>query len=78
MIKFVGGPNENPLIGFGLSFANLDRLKAGEPIKVDLEQMGLQGTVLIFAGVTEQEMARQLQDLIGDETVVNIDPRLQD
>ena len=62
---------------FGLSEENIKRLKEGQPIKVDLAQMGGTGSVLIFYGETE-DMARDLAELIGPETKVSIDPRLAD
>ena len=57
---------------FGLSEENIKRLKQGQPIKVDLAEMGGTGSVLIFYGKTEQDMARDLADLIGPETKVSI------
>lgn len=73
MIKF----RAQGMYGFGLSFENLDRLRAGEPINIDLAEMGGSGTVLIFAGTTEAEMAHQLEDFIGPATTAHIDPRLK-
>jgi len=48
----------------GLSHLNLARLKEDRPI--------------IFAGETEQSMARQLADLIGPGTRTRIDPKVSD
>jgi hypothetical protein len=64
--------------GFGLSEENIKRLKQGQPIQVDLAQMGGIGNVLIFYGKTEMDMARDLAEFIGSETEVNIDPRVAD
>lgn len=77
MIKFSGGTPDDPLIGFGLSFESLDRLRAGEPIKVELGELGLAGTLLIFAGITEQELLHQLQEFISDDTKVHISDRFK-
>lgn len=60
MIKFVGQKDGQKLFGFGLSEGNLERLRKGEPIVVDLAVMGAAGTVMIFYGRTEEEMARML------------------
>jgi hypothetical protein len=68
------------LVILGLSHMNLERLKEGRPIDIDGTEVGLpEGTrILIFAGATEQAMARELADLVGSETRVRIDPRLRD
>ena len=57
MIKIRGElQNGDPLIFFGLSHENLDRLRADKPIRVDLAELGLRGLVCIFAGETEEAM----------------------
>lgn len=61
MLKFAIKRPKGPLIGFGLSHMNLEKLKAGLPIKINLEQFGLQGEVFIFAGETEKAMAEDLK-----------------
>jgi hypothetical protein len=67
------------LVVLGLSRTNLARLKKGQPIRFDAAEVGLPDVeVLIFAGETEQSMAREIADLIGPETEVRIDPRLRD
>jgi hypothetical protein len=68
------------LVILGLSHMNLARLKDGRPIDIDATEVGLPaGTrILIFAGETEQVMARDLQSLIGPDTKVYIDPRFKD
>ena len=64
MIKARAGDH----IFFGLSEVNLQRLREGRPIKVDLAEIGLTGTVLIFYGETEEKMRDDLAELIGPET----------
>jgi hypothetical protein len=68
------------LVFFGLSHANLKRLKAGALIKFNGETMHLGGDIefVIFAGTDEREMGREVAKFIGPETDVNIDPRLKD
>jgi hypothetical protein len=81
MVKFTYQDEATPDIlnyAFGLSEGNIELLKEGRPIKVDLAAMGGTGTVLIFYGRTEQNMARDLAELIGPETRVSIDPRVAD
>ena len=77
MIKFVGGDANDPIIGLGLSFKNLKKLKQGQPILIDLVEMGLVGNILIFAGTNEKELEHQLEEFITDETKINVDPRLK-
>ena len=64
--------------GFGLSERNVNLLKEGKPIVIDLAQMGGQGEIFIFYGKTEQAMALEIASYIGPDTKVNIDPRLKD
>lgn len=70
MIKAIATTDDGPLVLFGLSHANLDRLKAGQPIRVDMTELGGQGEILIFAGATEATMAAELADFIGPATTV--------
>jgi len=77
LIKFVGGDANDPIIGLGLSFKNLKKLKQGQPILIDLVEMGLVGNILIFAGTSEKEMENQLKEFITDKTKINVDPRLK-
>jgi len=72
------------IVVFGLSHMNLKLLKEGKPIKVSGERCGLDPSVnaaalefLIFAGETEQSMQRELAEMVGPDTQVNIDPRLK-
>jgi hypothetical protein len=78
MLKFSYTKAGAPCYGFGLSERNLYRLRKGEPIRIDLAQMGSTGEVLIFYGRTELDMAQDLAEFIGPETKVNIDPKLTD
>jgi hypothetical protein len=82
MIKFTADQgNGRTLLGIGLSFKNLKKFhdEAGDTyIRINGADMGLPVDILIFSGVTEQAMARQMADLIGPETQVNIDPRMTD
>ena len=76
MLKAKGEIDGRPIFLIGLSFANLDRLRADQPIKFDGRDFGFDGDILIFAGATEAAMAESLN--IGPETVVHVDPRLKD
>jgi hypothetical protein len=80
-ISFTGKKAGKPLKGivFGLSYTNLERLKDGQPIVINGDEVRLPGyEILIFSGPTEQSMAREIHELIGPNTQVHIDPRLKD
>lgn len=53
--------NGKPLYIFGLSDENVERLKKGIPIRVDLAEFESEGTVVIFHGKTEQQMAEDFK-----------------
>lgn len=65
----VGG---EPILIFGLSRMNTERLHAGLPIRVDLRELGMQGLVFIIAGETEEAIGASLKgaNLVGPDTVV--------
>lgn len=50
-----------PLIVLGLSKMNLKKLKEGYPIKFNLNEIDLEGEVLIFCGKTEQHILRDFE-----------------
>lgn len=77
MIKFASVQGNIPLLGFGLSKGNIERLKQGQPISIDLSEMELGDTaqlgrarVLIFYGETEADMAREIGPFIGPDTKI--------
>jgi hypothetical protein len=85
MLKMSGGGMRDGkpvrLVVLGLSHENLRRLKAGNPIRFDGEDVGLaDAEVLIFSGLDERTMAREVADLVGPQTQTQtkIDPRLRD
>lgn len=79
MIKFTYTKGSGALCyGFGISEENVKRLKKGQPIYIDLSQIGGTGEVMIFYGKTEQDMARDLAEFIGPDTVTHIDPKVTD
>lgn len=77
MIKFTGTEDGKPLFGFGLSQQNINLLKSGRPIKVDLEPMGFSGFVVIFYGRTEQEMVDELNAAGAIDSTVTINRQTQ-
>lgn len=53
---------------FGLSERNLELLRKGRPIKVDLTDLDRSGSVIIFYGKTEEAIRDDLIDMVGPET----------
>lgn len=55
MIKFLGSSGTTQVIGFGLSRANCEKLLAGHPIRIPLDELhpSLDFDVVIFGGETE-------------------------
>jgi hypothetical protein len=77
--KGVRNGKEVSLVILGLSHKNLEELKKGHPIAIHDAVRDIPGVeIFIFSGKTEQAMAREVQELIGPNTKVNIDPRLRD
>ena len=80
MIKATWTLGDRTLLLVGLSFGNLDKL-LNEPgntfIKLDGREMGMSVDVLIFSGTTEAEMQAKLEQYIGPDTKVRIDPRMK-
>jgi hypothetical protein len=67
LIKFRG----KNLIGFGLSELNIDLLKKGKPISIDLKELGMSGKCLIFYGKTESDMEKDLKKFMTDKTKIH-------
>jgi len=62
MIKALAHDDDGkPMYIVGLSEHNLRLLRDGKPIAFDMAQMGGEGRMLIFYGVTEEAMARELK-----------------
>ncbi len=61
MIKARGtAPDGGRMLVLGLSYENLGRLRAGQPIQFDAKPYGYDGEIVIFAGKTEAAMADRL------------------
>ena len=64
-----------PVAIVGLSLDNIRLLVEGRPIKTDTDFLGFPGgTLMIFVGKTEEEMAEMMKPLIKDDTKVTIGP----
>lgn len=74
MIKFTAsGPSGRTLIGLGLSARNIERMKAGKLIHLNLEELNLhwKADIMLLYGETEQEIATELKEFIGPDTIVH-------
>ena len=71
MVKFTYTTAGVICYGFGISEENVNRLKKGQPIFIDLSEIGGTGEVMIFYGKTEEDMARDLAGVIGPDTVIS-------
>lgn len=58
------------MVIFGLSRGNTRKLHEGQPILVDLSELGLPGNVLIFAAETEAALTAQIGEFISPDTKV--------
>jgi hypothetical protein len=80
MIKATATQGDRTLLMIGLSFGNLDKFRAAPGdtyIRIDGKEMGLPVDVLLFSGMTEQEMQAMMARFIGPDTKVHIDPKLK-
>jgi hypothetical protein len=64
MIKFlVNAKNGTQLVGLGLSEGNVKKLRAGQPILLHLDELGIEGIdVLIHYGETEDAIVKDFKD----------------
>ncbi len=58
-------------LGFGLSERNIELLKQSKPIHIDLDEMGLNASIMIMYGKTETDLMETLKPFIGKDTVVH-------
>lgn len=67
MIKFKGkNKDDKPVLGLGLSNANIQALISGRPILID-EPEFFDGEILIMHGTTEQHIVNQLGNAIDKD-----------
>lgn len=67
MIKFKAmAKNGRTLLGFGITDKNIELLKEGHPIKMDMLDLGLKGLdITIFYGHTDKAMVTRVEDTVG-------------
>jgi len=75
MIKFTIVKDKKTIVGLGLSAKNIQHLESGKPIIIDVEKLGITDVseIFIFAGLTEDSMAKDLAKYIGPNTKFNTD-----
>ena len=72
MIKFI----KNGVIVLGISDKNVELLKEGKPIKINLNELGLEDrTVYIVHGTTEDAIVKQFKDLFDPLATIYKDSR---
>jgi hypothetical protein len=77
--KGIRNGKEVSLLILGLTHDNLEELKKGHPIAIHDAVRDIPGIeIFIFSGATVQAMAHEVQELIGPDTEINIDPKLLD
>jgi hypothetical protein len=72
------GPDGRQIVVLGLTFADLDKLRAhplDDHIRINGKEMGLPVDIMIFAGKSEAHCVSILA--IDADTKVHIDPRLK-
>jgi hypothetical protein len=66
VIKATGRAGDGrPLLVLGLSGENVTRLTAGEPMSLDLRDVGMRLHVLVVYGRTEDDIAGDLKTHLG-------------
>lgn len=59
------------LIILGISEENVINLKKGMPIKIDGQEMGLEGDILIFYAPTTGDLIKTIQPMITKATTIH-------
>jgi hypothetical protein len=63
-LKLAGDP---PVYMLGVTDLNVERLTKGEPIKVDLRELGGRDVVMVFHGTDASELREQLAAILSPE-----------
>lgn len=71
MIKFKLSGKNKPSFGFGISAENVDLLKQGKPIVIDMTEMGLNAEIMIFYGETTGDLIKLVQPYIDSQTKIH-------
>lgn len=73
VIKYSANTQHGKLYGFILTKENIKRLKKGQPIHINLAEMGGNAghEIVIHYEETEQRAQEVMQEFIGPDTIVN-------
>lgn len=72
MIKFKSKtPTGKTLLGFGISAENVALLKSGKPIFADLDEMGIEASLMLFYKETTGDLIAAIQPGIGKRTIIH-------
>lgn len=61
----------------GFSHENIWRMVQGQPIRTSADFMGVKGEIFIFVARDEATMHEMMKTMIGPNTEVHIDPKLE-
>jgi hypothetical protein len=80
MIKAVAVGNGRKVLVLGLTYGNLDRFIT-QPrdtfIRINGKEIGLPVDVMIFSAESDAMAAEFMQQFVGPDTAVHVDPRLR-
>lgn len=62
----------------GLEEMNIQRLKAGDPIYIRKEDLGLENNILIFYAKDRGQLVKYMKPFIGKDTEVKLDLKSKD
>jgi hypothetical protein len=68
------GPNAEPLYVLGITQMEVDRLVAGVPIKVELEELGGADTVVILAAADVEGLRQEVAKVISPDELARLTP----
>lgn len=71
MLKWMGEGQGRKIVGLGVEERNLERLRAGDPIHVFGEEMGLPFDIVIYYGKDMEALMAMTRPGIKPETVIH-------
>jgi hypothetical protein len=73
----MGTGERGKLIFLGLTRRNTELLLLDRPIRIDLEEFGVRGQLILMGGETEDSIREQLRSVLPPDTIV-VDKRGED
>jgi hypothetical protein len=71
MLQATMTAGKRKIILLGLEEGNIDRLRKGHPIHVTGDPMGFAGDIMIILGKDSEDLKRQLESLITEDTITH-------